>query len=162
MVFFRDRTLWQISTRTHLRRTIRLPIKLHQTLLTILKRWFGVCLIPGDNLPLAVSLQRQVCLIALLTPSWRRQNKWIILYVREDAPGKKPMYLGKSTVVHGIFPSIAQVLLSNGINRKIETCGTTARGPPTAASLRDPVELEANSELGTREDSMDITAWVST
>jgi len=60
-------------------------------------------------------------------------------------------------VDHEMLPSIVQV---NGINSKIVTCGTT--GP---ASLRDPmpVELEANSELGTREDNMNyFTAWLST
>jgi hypothetical protein len=44
---------------THLHRAFayRLPIKWHQTLLPKPKHWLGVCLLPGDDLPLAVSLQ---------------------------------------------------------------------------------------------------------
>jgi hypothetical protein len=47
-----------------------------------------------------------------------------------NAQGKSRVahVFGMSTVVHEKLPSIAQVLLSNGINSEIETCGTT--GPP--------------------------------
>jgi hypothetical protein len=71
--------------------------------------------------------------------------------VRADAPeggeSRVAHVSGKERVRHEMLPSIAQVLLSDGINSKIETCGTT--GPPRLRPS-DPVEQEANSELGTR------------
>jgi hypothetical protein len=72
---FGDRTLLYGKFRLGLicvAHSLRLCIKLHQTLLPIPKRWLGVCLVPGDDLPLTVRLQRQVfCLIALLTLNWK-------------------------------------------------------------------------------------------
>jgi hypothetical protein len=59
-----------------------------------------------------------------------------------------------------MLPSIAQVLLLNGINSKIEALWYD-RSPAYGRQPEGPVELEVNSELGTKEEIMTFYSLLS-
>lgn len=150
--FFGDRTLWQFSNSdSFASHSSRIHQKFHQTLsISEASALVGACLMAGDDLPHGetshISASPKLLALAYSTSENFQGGD---LYDKQTR-GCTCTVFGKSMVSYNTVVHVRDASLH--------------RSGTTAASLRDPVELEANSEPGTRGEpkGMNLRPCLST